>query len=57
MKTEDKPQFKVQMEAIGTVTNPDGTTKQIILRAERPLTDEELAHDDYSLGGGRDRGD
>ena len=29
--------------ATGTVQNPDGTTKEIELRAERPLTDAELA--------------
>jgi outer membrane lipopolysaccharide assembly protein LptE/RlpB len=33
----------VVMTATGTVVNPDGTTKEIQLRAERTLTDDERA--------------
>lgn len=36
-------QLKVVMTGQGLVTNPDGTTQQIELRAERPLTDDERA--------------
>ena len=43
----EKPTMKVQMEARGTVQSPDGTVKEIILRAERPLTDEEIENGDY----------
>lgn len=35
--------LKLQMEARGTVRNPDGTVKEIVLRAERPMTDDEKA--------------
>jgi hypothetical protein len=34
-------QLKLRMEAQGTVQCPDGTIKHIVLRAERPLTEEE----------------
>jgi hypothetical protein len=35
--------LKVVMTATGTVRNPDGTEKEIELRAERPLTETERA--------------
>jgi hypothetical protein len=36
-------ELKVVMTATGTVRNPDGSTKEIELRAERPMTDDERA--------------
>jgi hypothetical protein len=36
-------ELKVVMTATGTVRNPDGTTKEIELRAERPMTETERA--------------
>jgi hypothetical protein len=38
----DEKKLVVKMEAYGTVRNPDGTEKEIILRAERPLTEDEV---------------
>lgn len=35
-------EMKMVMEATGTVVNPDGTTYDIVLKAERPLDDDEL---------------
>lgn len=57
MKAELKKGLKVTMTAKGTVKNPDGTTKEILLRAERPLTEEELKHGDYPSGCDRNRSD
>jgi len=47
METESA--MKVTMEAVGTITNPDGTTKEIILKAERPLTQEEFRDGNYTV--------
>ena len=37
-----KTKMVVRMEAKGTIKNPDGTTKEVVLRAERPLTEDEV---------------
>jgi hypothetical protein len=36
-------ELKVVMTAAGLVQNPDGSTKEIQLRAERPATEDERA--------------
>ena len=36
-------EMKMIMEAIGTVVNPDGTTFDIVLKAERPLDEDDEA--------------
>jgi hypothetical protein len=52
------PGLKMRMTARGTVRNPDGTTKEIILKAERPLTEqEEIEHGNHTGIGNRDGGD
>jgi len=54
---DGKPAFKVTMTAKGVVQNPDGTTKEIILTAERPLTDDEVdEHGNYTGIGSGDCG-
>lgn len=57
IEMDNEPSLKVTMEGIGIVTNPDGTTKEIILRAERPLTEEELKDGDYTSISGEHRRD
>jgi hypothetical protein len=47
---DGKPAFKVTMTAKGVVQNPDGTTKEIILTAERPITDDEVDENGNYIG-------
>lgn len=49
MTSKDK-KMKVQMVATGTIKYPDGTEKEIILRAERPLTEGEIENGDNLIG-------
>lgn len=58
----------VKMTGTGIVTNPDGTTHEVVLEATRPLSETEMArlkaaeteganHGDYPSGCGRNRSD
>ena len=40
-KVEKGKRLYAVMEAVGTVKNPDGTVKEIVLTAKKPITEDE----------------